>query len=334
MPNQTQIERILRIIQILSAGTKLTTGALLSRFDNDVSLRTLQRDFQRIQAAGIPLRSRKSKANENEWYLDSASRSFLPRTLGLNEYLASYILRENLKVFRNTSFANEIDSLVDKIEQIVPDDVFMRTEEIDPSQLYENYSAGIYDYSGSDELIANLMKAILERRNCFVRYYNANEEKNKGFYIEPRRLVYYSGSLYVVGYIRHFDNFVLLAVQRIHKLKIQDSVFPDEPEFDAQSFWAGKFGLFAAESTLVRLKFNKGIRHHIEGRTWHPSQSFDSDSDGNLFLEMCVGLTPELISWILGWSDYVKVQEPPELIEMVKERIKAMADIYKGGKSK
>ena len=49
---------------------------------------------------------------------------------------------------------------------------------------------------------------------------------------------------------------------------------------------------------------------------------------------MCVGLTPELISWILGWSDYVKVQEPPELIEMVKERIKAMADIYKGGKSK
>ena len=333
MTELTQIERILRIIQILSAGSRLTTSALLTRFEGDVSLRTLQRDFQKIQVAGIPLLSRKTKANENEWYLDSAFRSFLPRTLGLNEYLASYILRENLKVFRNTNFSTEIDSLIEKIEQIVPDDVFLKTEEIDPSQLYENYSAGMYDYSGSNELIADLIKSILEKRNCFVRYYNANEEKHKGFYIEPRRLVYYSGSLYVVGYIRRFDNFVLLAVQRIHKLKIQDTVFPEEPLFDAQSFWAGKFGLFSAESNQVRLKFKKGIRHHIEGRTWHPSQSFGSDSEGNLFLEMTVGLTPELISWILGWSYYVKVHKPPELIDMVKERIQAMANIYKKGKA-
>jgi predicted DNA-binding transcriptional regulator YafY len=334
MSDIPQIERILRILQSLGAGSRLTTKQLLSRFENDVSLRTLQRDFNRIQVAGIPLQSRKTQANENEWYLDSAFRSFLPRTLGLNEYLASYILRENLKVFRNTNFSTEIDSLIEKIEQIVPDDVFMKTEEIDPSQLYENYSAGMYDYSGSNELIADLIKAILEKRNCFVRYYNADEEKHKGFYIEPRRLVYYSGSLYVVGYIRRFDNFVLLAVQRIHKLKMQEDVFPDEPVFDTQSFWAGKFGLFAAESTQVRLKFKKEIRHHIEGRTWHPNQSFDSDSDGNLRLEMTVGLTPELISWILGWSDYVKVLEPPELIDMVKERIQAMINIYKGGKSK
>ncbi len=334
MPDQTQLERILRIIQILSSGTFITTNELMTRFEGTISRRTLQRDFNSIQSAGIPLQSRKTRANENEWYLEAPFRSFYPRTLDLNEYLASYILREHLKVFRNTNFSTEIDSLIDKIEQIVPDDVFMKTDEIDPSQLYENYSSGMYDYSGSDELIADLIKAILEKRTCFVRYYNADEEKHKAFYIEPRRLVYYSGSLYVVGYIRRFDNFILLAVQRIHKLKIQDSVFPDEPVFDAQSFWAGKFGLFSAESTQVRLKFKKEIRHHIEGRTWHASQSLESDSDGNLHLEMTVGLTPELISWILGWSDYVKVQGPPELVEMVKERIQAMFNIYKRGKSK
>ena len=116
-----QIERILKIIQILSSGAKITTSALLQRFDNQVSLRTLQRDLNRIGLAGIPLRSQKITANENEWYLDSHFRSFIPQTLGLNEYLASHMLRENLKVFRDTNFSSEVDSLIRKIEQIVPD---------------------------------------------------------------------------------------------------------------------------------------------------------------------------------------------------------------------
>jgi len=331
MPDQTQIERILRIIQILSAGTKLTTSTLISRFEHDVSLRTLQRDFQRIQAAGIPLRSRKTKANENEWFLESAFRSFLPRTLGLNEYLASYILRENLKVFRNTNFSNEIDSLLDKIEQIVPDEVFLKTEEIDPNQIYENYSAGMYDYSELNGIIEDLIKAILERKNCFIRYYNANEDKHKGFYIEPHRLVYYSGGLYVIGYIRQFDNFILLAIQRIHKLKVQDDRFSDDPKFNAQEFWDGKFGLFSAEAQPVKLKFEQSIRHHIEGRIWHPSQKIEINKKGNLVLEMKVGLTPELISWILGWSNYVRVVTPSELQDAVIERIQAMQNVYMSG---
>lgn len=326
-----QIERILRIILILSAGSRLTTKQLLSRFENDVSLRTLQRDFQRIQAAGLPLKSKKTNANENEWYLDSDFRSFMPRTLGLNEYVASHMLRENLKVFRNTNFSHEIDSLIKKIEQIVPESVFMETEDIDPEQLYENYSAGIFDYSSYGEKIEDLIQAILHRRQCFVGYYNANEDVLKRFYIEPHRLVYYSGSLYVIGFIRRFENFVLLAVQRIKKLKVQADVFPETPQFDPQKFWKGKFGLFSSDPVPVDLKFNKSIRYHIEGRLWHPSQTMKSDPDGNLILNMEVGITPELISWILGWSSYVEVLTPTELINEIIKRIKAMQRIYKSG---
>ena len=323
-----QIERILRIILILSAGSRLTTKQLLSRFENDVSLRTLQRDFQRIQAAGLPLKSKKTKANENEWYLDSDFRSFMPRTLGLNEYVASHMLRENLKVFRNTNFSAEIDSLIKKIEQIVPESVFMETEDIDPDQLYENYNAGMFDYSGYDEQIDDLIQAILGRKQCFVGYYNANEDTLKRFYIEPHRLVYYSGSLYVIGYIRRFNNFIMLAIQRIQKLKVQEEIFPEKPTFDPQAFWKGKFGLFTAEPTNVKLKFMKSIRYHIEGRTWHISQSFDADKEGNLILDMEVGLTPELITWILGWSNYVEVLQPTELIDMIKGNIDAMSQVY------
>ncbi|MBT6011145.1 MAG: hypothetical protein HOG80_07105, partial [Candidatus Marinimicrobia bacterium] len=130
MSDFTQIERILRIIQILSSGTRLTTAALVRRFDDQVPLRTLQRDLNKIASSGIPVRSKKTTANENEWFLDSSFRSFIPQTLGLNEYLAAHMLKENLKVFRSTEFSIEIDSLLKKIEQIVPEDVFLETEDV------------------------------------------------------------------------------------------------------------------------------------------------------------------------------------------------------------
>ena len=48
---------------------------------------------------------------------------------------------------------------------------------------------------------------------------------------------------------------------------------------------------------------------------------------------MAVGLTPELISWILGWSSYVQVIAPQALQEAVIERIQAMQKVYEIGNS-
>ena len=49
----SQIQRLLRILQILSSGRKVTTTELLHRFDGRVSLRTLQRDLLALSEAVI-----------------------------------------------------------------------------------------------------------------------------------------------------------------------------------------------------------------------------------------------------------------------------------------
>jgi predicted DNA-binding transcriptional regulator YafY len=77
----SQIQRLLRILQILSSGRKVTTTELLHRFDGKVSLRTLQRDLLALSEAGIPLISEKTMANENAWTLMSRFRSFIPMPL-------------------------------------------------------------------------------------------------------------------------------------------------------------------------------------------------------------------------------------------------------------
>jgi len=328
MGDISQIHRLIRILQILSSGRKITTKELRHRFENTVSLRTLQRDLLALSEAGIPLISEKTMANENAWSLMSQFRSFIPLPLETNEYLAAHILKANLKVFQKTPFEKEIQSLIDKINQIVPEEVFLETETGKADELFENYSAGNFDYAPHGETINNLITAIVHKTKCKVTYYNPNEQKDKTFHIEPERMVHYNGGLYVIVYLRYYKSFIMLAIQRIKNLEILKETFKNDHPFNEKEYWKGKFGLFPGDQVEVKLRFDKGIRHHIEGRTWHSSQTVESDKKGNLILTMKVGITPELISWILGWRKYVKIIEPKVLIDQIKKSAEEINKLY------
>ncbi|ODS30440.1 MAG: hypothetical protein SCARUB_04448 [Candidatus Scalindua rubra] len=329
MGELSQIQRLLRILQILSSGRKVTTTELLRRFEGGVSLRTLQRDLLSLSEAGIPLISEKTMANENAWSLMSQFRSFIPLPLETNEYLAAHILKANLKVFQKTPFEKEIQSLINKIDQIVPEEVFLETETGKADDLFENYSAGNFDYSPHGETINKLISAILHGNICEVTYQNPYASEEKTYPIEPVRLVYYSGGLYVIVYFRKYEKFRLLAIQRIKKLIITDENYPQDHIFDPELFWKNKFGLFSADQVEVTLEFSKEIRHHIEGRTWHDSQEMKVKKDGTLVLSMKVGLSPELVSWIMGWHEYVTVKSPDELIDTIKSAHYKSLEKYK-----
>ena len=328
MGELSQIHRLIRILQILSSGRKITTKELRHRFDDAVSLRTLQRDLLALSEAGIPLISEKTIANENAWSLMNRFRSFLPLPLETNEYVAAHILKANLKVFQKTPFEKEIQSLLKKIDQIVPEDVFLETNTAKAKNIFENYSAGIFDYSPHGETINSLISAIVHRTKCHVTYYNPYEQKEKSFQIEPEKMVHYNGGLYVIVYVRYYKSFIMLAIQRIKKLDLLDETFKRDQPFNEKKYWEGKFGLFPGEQVEVKLRFDKDIRHHIEGRTWHSSQTVESDKKGNLILTMKVGITPELVSWILGWRKYVKVLEPKEFVNKIKDEVVEITNLY------
>lgn len=329
MGELSQIQRLIRILQILSSSRKVTTKELRRRFDDSVSLRTLQRDLIALSEAGIPLVSEKTQANENVWSLMSRFRSFIPLPLETNEYLAAHMLKANLKVFEKTPFEKEIKSLLKKIDQIVPEDVFLETESAGAENLFENYSAGLFDYSPHGETINNLISAIVHRIKCKVTYYNPYEQKEKSFHIEPEKMVHYNGGLYVIVYVRYYKSFIMLAIQRIKKLDLLEETFKRDHPFNEKEYWKGKFGLFPGEQVSVKLKFDKDIGHHIEGRIWHSSQTIESDKKGDLILTMKVGISPELISWVLGWRMFVKVLQPEELVAEIKQNISDISNLYK-----
>jgi len=100
--------------------------------------------------------------------------------------------------------------------------------------------------------------------------------------------------------------------------------------FDSDLFWKNKFGLFSADQVDVKLQFSKG-KFVIISRDgfWHHSQAVNDTQNGDLTLEMKVGISPELISWLLGWHQYVTVQSPEELIDIIKSAHQKSLEKYK-----
>ena len=325
----SQISRMIRTLQLLSTRHSLTTSDLLDYFDHSISRRTLQRDMLALSDSGVPLVNEKLSANENAWYLMDHFKQFIPIPLEMNEYLALEMLKSNLTIFKNTSIEADVEKLTRKIEQILPDDLFLQTSATEFSNLLTNYTMGHYDYSGKNNIIGQLIKAITKKRKCLVNYDSPKREKENKFYIEPEKLLTYNGGLYVIFYVRNQKEFWLLAVHRILELKVHDEVFPDDHPFDEKDFVKNRFGLFSGKPEKIRLKFDKSIRHYIEHKHWNSSQEFKSDKKGNLILDMDAPITPELTAWILGWNKNVKVLKPKKLTNDIKDLIISMKKQYK-----
>jgi len=321
MSELSHIQRMIKILQILSIGRKVTTKELRRRFDENVSLRTLQRDMLALSDSGVPLVNEKLTANENTWYLMDHFKQFIPIPLEMNEYLAMEMLKANLSILKNTSIESDVEKLTKKIEQIIPDELFLQATTGKFSNLITNYSIGQYDYSGKNDIINKLIEAITKRRKCLVTYDSASTHKENKFYIEPEKLLSYHSGLYLIFYVRTQNEFWILALHRILDLEVFDDVFPNDHPFDEEDFVKNRFGLFSGKQEKIKLKFDKSIRHYIEHNHWHATQEFSNDKKGNLILEMETAATPELISWILGWNKNVQVMKPKGLVEEIRKNL-------------
>ena len=328
MNEYSQISRMIRTLQLLSTRKSLTTSDLLHYFDHSISRRTLQRDLLTLSDSGVPLVNEKLSANENAWYLMDHFKQFIPVPLEMNEYLALEMLRANLTVFKNTTIEKDVEKLTKKIEQILPDNLFLQSSESKYSDIFTNYSMGEYNYSGKDDIINNLINAIIQKRKCLVTYDSPTTQKESKFYIEPEKLLTYHAGLYVIFYVRNQNEFWLLAVHRILGLKVLDEKYIDDHPFDEKEFLKHRFGLFGGKVEKIKLRFNKSIRHYIEHKHWHLTQNITNDKKRNLILEMETAITPELISWIMSWHRNVKVIKPIDLKNEVIKEVVEMKRLY------
>ena len=101
-------------------------------------------------------------------------------------------------------------------------------------------------------------------------------------------------------------------------------------DFDLDTYMGDAWGLMrgaAGEPEPVELLFEPEACRWVTEETWHHSQQSERLPDGRVRVTFHVGITPEMVSWLLYYGSRVQVVKPTWLRERVAEEHRKAAGL-------
>ncbi len=288
--------------------------------------RTVYRDLDALMFAGFPVVSEKRDGRTLYRFLDTFELGDTPFTA--DEVLALAFGEDLLRILEGTVFHDSIRSALHKIRASLGPELGEYLARLGES--FRVLPGPHKRYARYRDSIQTLNEAVLARRTVSMRYRTGRTGKVSTRKLDPYRVWYRSGGLYVIGHDHRSDEIRTFAVDRIRGLKTTGEAFSIPASFDFDAYTASSFGVVAEPAVAVRIRFDRSWAIHVEEHSWHPSQKLERHGDGSVALRMEVGETTELRNWVLSFGGGAEVLEPESLrAEVVLELERALAR-YRG----
>lgn len=305
--------RLLKLLMMLQS-ENYKSPELLSEGLN-VSKRTLYRDLQTLQEAGIPC-----YFDHAEGYYKVSSNFFMPPpNLTEHEAFSLLLLVHRTQQCLNIPFSRHIYSAALKIESQLP-----RGLKEYCRQKLKNISVWPVPAKSSklfDDTFAKLQHAIQNKRILNISYHCKTEQKivNCGF--SPMHIIY-TNAWHVIGKENINRTTRTIKLDSIEKIEQTEKNFFESDKFDPAEYY-GRAWSTLPEGRLynVSLKFAPQIANEVTAVQWHSTQYAAAQDDGSVILEFRVDGLDEISSWIFGFGDKVQVLSP----EILRDKICKMA---------
>jgi len=313
-----EVIRQWKILKTIEAGHFTSTARLATALG--VTERTIRRDVEALQEAGFPLYDDRADGRK-VWRLVEGYRQRLAQGFTLSELAALHFSKNMLSFLRGAPFGQDLESAFAKIREALPAKSLPFLSRI--QDLFSARPDPWKDYSKKQDVIAGLIDAILHQRQARVAYYSFNSRRTKTYELDPYRLVYYRGGLYLYARAHEYGEVRTFAVERMQKLEVLDQGFEVPPDFSPAEYARSAFGIFGGKAETVELVFDAGIAGYVRERSWHESQRLADLPDGRVRLTMDVAPSFDLKAWIKGFLPHVEVVRPPSLREDLAREIEA-----------
>ena len=287
--------------------------------EHDVALRTIRRDIEALQEAGFPLYDDRESGRKIWRLLDGYSQK-AQATFTMSEMAALYFGRHLMNVLSGAPFAADLDSAFVKIRAALPEKSTRYLSKI--ADLFGARPFPSKDYSAKKGVIATLVDATLHERRVDMSYYSASSKRAKRYEVDPYRVVYYQGGLYLYGRVIEYAEVRTFAVERIERIALMDETFqmPSEQEIEAHTRSA--FGIAGGKAQEVLLRFDSVVASSVRDRVWHKSQRIEDRPDGSFDFSMSVALSRDLKAWIRSLLPHVVVIKPQSLRDDIERDLK------------
>ena len=147
--------------------------------------------------------------------------------------------------------------------------------------------------------------------------------------VSPLGLVQHGAVLYLIARFYEYNEVRLLALHRVRKATMLDSIATAPDGFDLDDWIrASAFGYGGREPISLTLRFLRGAGNHILESALAHDQVSEVDSDGALSIRANVIDTERLRRWLLSFGPDVQVIEPKSLRDYIAGRLSAAAAAY------
>ncbi len=318
-----RIERLLKLIQALESGRSRTADDLAAFAG--ISRRTVFRDLGLLERCGI----RYHYDRETKRY--SAERESLlpPVTLSHAEAMTLMLAARHMANSPLVLDAASAESAGLKLESMLPaairDDcgpILGRTEIRD---------SPASDSTSIREAAAVLQVALIDQKKVHVEYDSYYEGKVIATVLHPYRLAYIHRGWYLIAHSEEASAVQTYKVERIMSLRLLETGFVMTPGFCLEAYFGNAWLMIRGDERFhVRIRFLPKVAGNVDEVLWHKTQQTLYEEDGSLLFEVDVDGIEEISWWVLGYGDQAEVLEPPELRELIAQRVARMHDCYSG----
>ena len=290
-----------------------------------VHQRTIRRDIEALSRAGFPLYDDRTNGTPM-WKLRGKPFRGLEETgLGIVELCALYFSRTLLTTLAGTPFQNDVDRALCKLERALPVSCRKFLDQL-PAMVKAKATGRKKQGDKVQEIVTRAVDASLNCRRVAMRYYSSSSGRAKDYVVEPLRLSYADGGVYLTAWVPEYGELRTFAVERVQTLGVTDEHFVRRP-LPAEPF-ANSVGVHTGQPAPVEIEFDAATAGYIREREWHPSQAIEDRPDGSILLRLDVCVDHALVRWILGFGPAARVVAPAALAHTIAEQLEAATARY------
>lgn len=307
-----KLERLLSIVVTLLNKEKVQAAELAEKYE--VSIRTIYRDIEAINMAGIPV---VSYAGNNGGFCILKNYCVERQFLTFKEMLS---IATALKGIEGTK-GEGIEATIAKIENLLPNDRRDEYKEKRETLVIDMMPWGMRNDVGDKRKTIEM--AIDDRKKIDFEYTNYKGENTKRT-IEPMTLVYKSLSWYLFGYCCDKDDYRMFKLVRMKNLCVTEEYFiRKERKYSFDNFENNHKNI---ERTRVKIRFSNEVKVKVE--EYFAEEELIPDGDNCFILETEMMDEEWFYPMIFSYGEFAEVIEPESLRKKIVEKIKKIGNKY------
>src|SRR5438552_2594157 len=223
------------------------------------------------------------------WRLIEGFRDIPAFGFSATELMALTFSRKLLRLLEGTEIQSALNSALNKVASALPPQGREYIRALD-----NLFSIGLgphKNYQKYKNTVDLITQAIDKTRTAQLRYFSASRNTTSRREVDPYRLWYASGGLYLIAYCHLRKDVRLFAVERIRSITLTDHPYQMPLGFNVEEYVQDALMVMRGRRIDVELLFSKMAAAWVKDKLWDPSQETTVLRDGRLRMTLKVADT-------------------------------------------